>query len=251
MVCEYSHPDGFIAELLGRLEDDYRCFELLKRLRWPTGFVCPNCRNKKHYILKNGNLQCASKKCRYQCSLKARTAFHGSNLPIRKWFMAIFYMANNQGGVSAEGLKKLISVSTKTARRMLTRLREVMKSANAKRFIHAVYYGIKELIKVKGAATAKAAVLVHEQPQGPTKVYFADPDLFRNIPTTKKATENRRTALVVASSITHLTRFFMGTYHRFCRLKFALFVAEFVYRFNEPDPVVMIQRLLEDCVYIE
>lgn len=249
MVYEYEHPHGVIFDFLGRTEEDYRCYSLIKKLRWPNGFVCPKCKGKEHYRLKNDRIQCAATHCRYQASFTARTAFHGSKVSIRKWFMAILYMGNNQGGVSAEGLKKLIHVSTKTARRMLTRLREVMQNANEKRFMNALFYGIKELIRPKKLVAAKAAIFVQEEPSGVMKVSFCDPSLLRDVPISRQAPKNNpRTALVVASAITHLTRFFMGTYHRFCLLNFPLYLAEFVYRFNEPNPEVILLRLLTDCV---
>ena len=47
-----------------------RCWEVLRRVRWPDGFRCPRCEGRKaHRLRVRGLWQCAS--CRYQASLTA------------------------------------------------------------------------------------------------------------------------------------------------------------------------------------
>ncbi len=242
--------ENIIFDFIARFEDHSRCYELIEYVRWPNGFCCPRCHGLKHYRLKHETLmQCANSACRYQCSLTAGTIFHGSKVHITKWFMAIFYVCNNTGGVSALALKKLIGVSYKTASRMLRKIRRAMHNANERRLVNTLFYAIKALIEPKKIPTAKSAVLVQVE-SGLHKIQFADPANYRNVSEETKVPAGEKVAHVVASAITHLSRMLLGTYHRYCHQSYwPLYVAEFVYRFNEPNPEVMIRRLLEDCIF--
>ncbi len=245
--------ENTIFDLLARLEDNQRCWELLELFRWPLGFICPKCTCNKHYWLEEKRLyQCANDACRYQCSLTAGTTFHATKLPIKKWFMAIFYMMNHQSGISGTALSKLIFVSEKTARRMLTKLREVMEDSNQRRFIEALFFKIKFLIERKNEVpTVKSAVLVQIEPAGVGKVIFKDPTNIENLPKMEESeAEDPATATLVGSALTHLRRFLLGTFHQYNLPNFSLYLAEFTYRFNEPDPAKLIVRLLSDCLRV-
>lgn len=247
-IFELYNP---IFDFLARLEEPIKCNELIYEVRWPAGFVCPRCSNRDFYKLKHGLLfQCKNKVCRYQCSLTSGTVFHGTKVPMNKWFMALYYMCNTQGGISAEALRKLIFVSYKTARKMLMKLRRVMLDANQKSFLSALFYKIKYLIAPKGIPTAKAAVLVMEEANAVRKVTFLSPEGFPETTQTSEQEEDPSIKTLVASAISHIRRFFIGTYHRYCQKNFPLYVAEFVYKFNEPNPQRMIRKLLADCLCV-
>jgi hypothetical protein len=51
----------------------------------------------------------------YQASLTAGTLFHSTNLPLTKWFWAIYLAASDKDGISAVRLSKQIEVSWITA----------------------------------------------------------------------------------------------------------------------------------------
>jgi hypothetical protein len=53
----------------------------------------------------------------------AGTLFHSINLPLTKWFWAVYWMGSDQGGISALQLAKLLDVSWPTAHRRLRKLR--------------------------------------------------------------------------------------------------------------------------------
>jgi len=61
-----------------------------------------------------------------QTSATAGTIFHSTNLPLVKWFWAIYLAAADKGGISALRLSKHIGVSWITANRMLRKIRRVM-----------------------------------------------------------------------------------------------------------------------------
>lgn len=51
--------------------------------------------------------------------MTAETIFHSSNVPLMRWFLAIYLMASNKGALLALRLLKQIGVSWITAHRML------------------------------------------------------------------------------------------------------------------------------------
>jgi len=53
--------------------------------------------------------QCAH--YRHQVSVTAGTLFHSTNLPLTKWFWAVYLVASDKGGTSAMRLAKLLGVS--------------------------------------------------------------------------------------------------------------------------------------------
>ena len=101
------------------------CIEALKQQRWSSGFQCPKCgHDYGHWIASRKVYQCG--RCRHQASVTAGTLFHSSNVPLVQWFLAIYLMACDKGGLSALRLSKQIGVSWITAHRMLRKMRRAM-----------------------------------------------------------------------------------------------------------------------------
>lgn len=101
------------------------CRIALKSVRWPDGFACPLCDCQNGYELKDRlEIQCA--RCRQQTSPTAKTIFHQTHTPLRKWFWAMFLVTQDKGGLSALRLSKLIKVSKETAYNMLLKIRNAM-----------------------------------------------------------------------------------------------------------------------------
>ena len=101
------------------------CLAALKQKRWPEGFRCPKCGHDHGYWIAGRKLfQCGH--CRHQTSVTAGTIFHSSNVPLVQWFLAVYLMASDKGGLSALRLSKQIGVSWITDHRMLRRMRRAM-----------------------------------------------------------------------------------------------------------------------------
>jgi transposase-like protein len=102
------------------------CAKALYKFRWPEGFYCPRCGcNQSSYITTRKTYQCSE--CKYHVSLTTGTLFHSTNLPLVKWFWAIYLAASDKGGISALRLSKQIGVSWPTARNMLRKIRTAME----------------------------------------------------------------------------------------------------------------------------
>lgn len=120
------------------------CASAIAKYRWPNGFVCPTCaHNKAWYIQTRKVYQCC--KCQHQTSVTAGTLFHSTNLPLVKWFWAIYLMVTDKGGISAMRLSKQITVSWLTARNMLRKLRTAMAHRDS------LYRLVEELIEIDDA----------------------------------------------------------------------------------------------------
>jgi transposase-like protein len=115
-----------VLGLCERFPDEEACWSYVKETRWPSGFVCPRCASRSASYLETRKLwQCRS--CRHQVSVTAGTVFHGSRVALRKWFVAIFFLARHKQGISALQLQRDLGLgSYQTAWTMLHKLRSAL-----------------------------------------------------------------------------------------------------------------------------
>jgi len=111
-----------LMEFLDRFPTDDACLEYLRTVRWPGGFVCPQCGLRNGWATARGTVYCGG--CTRQTSLTAGTILHNSRTPIRKWFVAIWLLCTQKTGVSAKTLQRDLKVGYKTAWLMLQKLRQ-------------------------------------------------------------------------------------------------------------------------------
>lgn len=102
------------------------CLAYLERLRWPTGFVCPQCGTAAHPgRASRSRLICRA--CRHQSTVTAGTIFDKTRTPLRVWLGAAWYVTNQKQGVSALGLQRVLGLNSyQTAWTLLHRLRRAM-----------------------------------------------------------------------------------------------------------------------------
>ena len=94
-------------------------------MRWPKGFICPNCEHDDGYLLQDGRLiQCTV--CRRQTSVTAGTIFHKTHLPLSVWFWMIYQVALDKGGISATRLATQLGRPYKTVWHVLHKIRHAM-----------------------------------------------------------------------------------------------------------------------------
>ena len=125
-----------LVGLAKHFSDEDKARELLERLRWPSGPVCPHCGVEgNHYKLtpkegskrpvRPGVYKC--KDCRKQFSVTVKTVFHRSRIPLTKWLMGIYLMCSSKKGMSAHQLHRMLRITYKSAWFMAHRIREAMK----------------------------------------------------------------------------------------------------------------------------
>jgi transposase-like protein len=113
-------------QFMNWFHDEQSCLSYLKKLRWPNGFICPNCFSESvPYSLPKNKFKCV--KCRKQTSVTAGTIFDKTRTPLKNWFAAVWYLTNQKNGVSALGMQRLLGLgSYQTAWTILHRLRHAM-----------------------------------------------------------------------------------------------------------------------------
>jgi transposase-like protein len=112
---------------VSQFNTEEKCRVYLEKLRWPGGVSCPRCGAVSGIsrIETRGQFDCAS--CGYQFSVRVGTILQNSNLPLWKWFLAVYVMGRSKEGVSASQLKRMLDVSYKTAWYLCHRIRAAMK----------------------------------------------------------------------------------------------------------------------------
>lgn len=102
------------------------CQQYLAACRWPDGFVCPGCGQRRAYELpEQKRWQCAV--CRRQVSLTAGTILHNTKTPLTVWFWAAYLMTTDKRGLSALLLQRQLGLRRyETAWMMLHKLRRAM-----------------------------------------------------------------------------------------------------------------------------
>lgn len=118
-----------LLEFEERFRTEQQCIDYLRELRWPNGFVCPNCGHDDGYRLsRHALIQCTV--CRRQTSITAGTIFEKTHMPLRVWFRMIWCVAQDKGGASSTRLAQQFGTSQKTAWHMLHKIRTAMASRN-------------------------------------------------------------------------------------------------------------------------
>ena len=105
-----------------------QCQTFLYKARWADGVTCPKCGeiNVKTYKLASGRIKCAS--CRNTFTVRSRSVFEDSPVPLQKWFLASYLCGSYKKGISSIQLSKYIGVTQKTAWFMLQRIRYVFEN---------------------------------------------------------------------------------------------------------------------------
>lgn len=103
------------------------CLGFISKLRWPTGFICPDCgfHPESPSLMGRGLYLCV--KCKKQTSITAGTLFHRTHKPLRIWFLAMWFVTSQKYGTSALGLQRVLGLgSYNTAWNWLHKLRRAM-----------------------------------------------------------------------------------------------------------------------------
>lgn len=131
---------GALVELTDGTLTEASARELLERMRWPNGIVCPldTCGGSGAYrieakgkTLKSGRVvgprslyKC--KACKRQFSVTKGTIFEDSKIPLRSWLTVMYRMCSSKKGVSARQIGREFGISVECAWFMLHRVRFAM-----------------------------------------------------------------------------------------------------------------------------
>jgi transposase-like protein len=104
------------------------CAVYLEGLRWPDGFVCPDCHVKGLlYRTRTRPTLFECRSCRHQASVTAGTVMHGTRTPLQAWFWAAYLVTAQTPGMSALQFQRQLGIARyETAFQMLHKLRAAM-----------------------------------------------------------------------------------------------------------------------------
>ena len=162
----HEYPDT-IMEFRERFATEQACRDYLAAMRWPRGFVCPQCQHTHAWKMQRGLCWC--QRCDYQASLTAGTLFQDTHKPLRLWFEAMWHVTSQKYGGSALGLQRVLGLgSYHTAWNWLHKLRRAMVRPGRDRLsgvveVDEIFIGGERAGKRGRGAAGKVLVVVVAQ----------------------------------------------------------------------------------------
>jgi len=104
-----------------------KCRRALYRARWPQGFRCPACSDRRRSTFRRDRqtyYQCRA--CQHQTTLIAGTLLSATKLPLRTWFIAIYALTSTKTNVAALELMRTLGVCYRTAWRLKHKIMQAM-----------------------------------------------------------------------------------------------------------------------------
>jgi transposase-like protein len=116
-----------LFDLMDAFPDEQVCIDHVRAIRWKDGEFCPYCGDGRIYHFSDRKtFKCGA--CRQRFSIKVGTIFEDTKLPLRKWFMAIWMIANHPKGIASTTLAKDLKITQKSAWFVLHRLRHAART---------------------------------------------------------------------------------------------------------------------------
>ncbi len=108
------------------LLDDVKCYETVRRLRWPNGVRCPHCGAAEFTKQGRDTTQPARQKYRREACHRrfddlTRTVLAGHHQPLRVWILCLYFMGLN---LSNAQIAQELGLSPDDAQRMTEQLRD-------------------------------------------------------------------------------------------------------------------------------
>lgn len=163
---------GSLAEFEERFVTEAACLEYLTRLRWPDGFVCPQCGASVAWRTSRGLWCC--QRCGVQTSVTAGTIFHRTRKPLLLWFRTMWHITTQKYGANALGLRRVVEPGCyETSWQWLHKLRRAMVRPGRDRLsgyiqVDETYVGGRKKGGKRGrGAEGKALVVIGVEDKAP------------------------------------------------------------------------------------
>lgn len=120
-------PGLSMVEFIERYGTEAKCYRAMYKWRWPAGFRCPACGDRRRSRFRRGAqvyYQCCA--CRHQTTLLSGTMFAGSKLPLRTWMLAMHLLTSTKTNLAALELMRHLGVNYKTAWRLKHKIMQAM-----------------------------------------------------------------------------------------------------------------------------
>lgn len=117
-----------LPDFLAHYGTEAQCEEALKHARWPHGFHCPKCGGGTAREFTRGKTrywECPA--CGHQTSLTSGTMMQQSQLPLTKWFLAVYLLTQSKNNVAALALRRELDITWRAAWLLKHKLMEAMR----------------------------------------------------------------------------------------------------------------------------
>lgn len=118
-----------LVSVIRHFSNEQTCIDTLTEARWGDDVICPIC--GEHHCTKRTDGRFRCNKCKHNFSCKVGTIFESSNLPLSKWFIAMYLVSSHKKGVSSHQLARDCEVTQKTAWYMLHKIRTLYAQDDA------------------------------------------------------------------------------------------------------------------------
>ena len=131
-----------LVEVMERFPNQQSCIEHIERIRWGDNPCCPHCdgthvgRRNETRVGAIGRWNCHD--CKVSFKVVHGTVFHGTKIPLQKWFLAIALMMNAKKSLSSCQLARDLDLNQKTAWYMQVRIRAEMSSQESSVFLKGI-----------------------------------------------------------------------------------------------------------------
>ncbi len=158
-MIDFSQFDSLLSMTM-YFHNEAKCRKAIVETRWGKGeeqdVVCPYCGEHHCVSRRDGKFRC--RHCKHNFSCRVGTIFEDSNLPLVKWFVAMYLITSHKKGISSCQLARDIKVTQKTAWYMLHKIRTLFAQDDSVGFkgeveCDEVYIGGKEKWKHQSMRT--------------------------------------------------------------------------------------------------
>ena len=119
-MIDFSKFNSIIS-VVKHFNDEQVCKQTLAEARWGDDVVCPVC--GKHHCKRRADGRYRCNQCKHNFSCTVGTIFENTNLPLQKWFIAMYLISSHKKGVSSHQIARDCEVTQKTAWFMLQKIR--------------------------------------------------------------------------------------------------------------------------------
>ena len=123
-----------MVEFMQQYGTEAKCYRALYRARWPRGFRCPACGDRRRSQFRRGRqayYQCRA--CRHQTTLLSGTLLEATKLPLHTWMLAIHLLTATKTNMAALELMRHLGVNYKAAWRIKHKVMQAMAEREAPR----------------------------------------------------------------------------------------------------------------------
>lgn len=164
MSAKETYPKDF-QEFISQFKNEDDCWNYIFAIRWPNGFLCPQCSNLGAFWISDQKLIHCSL-CGHQTSVTSGTIFHGTRKPLLLWFHIMWWVVAQKTGASANNLMDFMGFgSYETAWLWLQKLRRAMVRPEREKLsgvieVDETYIGGHEIGSGKQGRGAETKILV-------------------------------------------------------------------------------------------